>query len=125
MRQGWKFLSLGAALTLVLAAVPMMGTANASSDSEANDEVVETVKKKTRLRQFTGYVTLIDDERFTVEKRTKKKTRSKSFAMHDEMRVRGDLVEDAKVTVYYRTLGKRAVAHRVVVKLPPVEDSEE
>ncbi len=62
----------------------------------------------------------------TVEKRTKKHARSKSFVMDDEMRVKGDLEDEAKVTVYYRTEGKHAVAHRVVVKLPPpVDESEE
>jgi len=124
MRQGWKLLSLCAALALALAAVPVQSTAAPSSDSDTSTEVVETVTKN-RLRQFTGYVTSIDEDMFTVEKRTKKNTLTKSFTMHEEMRVRGDLEEDAKVTVYYRTNGKQIIAHRVVVKSPPVDETEE
>ena len=67
------------------------------------------------LRQFTGYVSAIDKTSITVEKRGKN-PEARVFTMHDEMRTTGDVEKDARVTVYYRDEGGKAIAHRVVVK---------
>jgi hypothetical protein len=67
------------------------------------------------LRQFTGYVSAIDKTSITVEKRGKK-PETRVFTKLDDMRTTGDVDKDARVTVYYRDDGGKAVAHRVVVK---------
>ena len=72
-------------------------------------------KAANALRQFRGYVTAVDKSSLTVEKRGKN-PRSMTFVKHDEMRTTGEIEKDARVTVYYREEGGRAVAHRVVVK---------
>jgi len=123
LRQGWKLLSLCAALTLFVAIAPVESTARPAKKNESSAEVEQPVKKS--LRQFTGFITSVEKETFTVEKRTKKNTRTMSFNRHAEMRVDGNLEEGAKVTVYYRTDGKHDVAHRVVVKVPPDEETGE
>lgn len=120
MRQGWKFLALCAALATIVATAPIANAARAAKKDVPGAAVEKPVKKS--LRQFTGFVTAIEKQNFSVEKRTKKNTRSMSFEKHAEMRVQGELVEGAKVTVYYRSDGKQDVAHRVVVKVPPDPD---
>jgi hypothetical protein len=72
-------------------------------------------KSANTLRQFTGYVTALDKSSITVEKHGKK-PRTMTFVKHDEMRTTGEIEKDARVTVYYREEGGRAVAHRIVVK---------
>ena len=67
------------------------------------------------LRQFSGYVSAIDQTSITVEKRGKK-PETRVFVKLDEMRTTGDIAKDAHVTVYYHDDGGKAVAHRVVVK---------
>ncbi|HEY2954365.1 MAG TPA: hypothetical protein VGK89_03830 [Candidatus Eisenbacteria bacterium] len=67
------------------------------------------------MRQFSGYVTAVDKNSLTVEKRGKNPT-SRVFARHAEMSTVGEVAKEARVTVYYRDEGGRAVAHRVVVK---------
>jgi hypothetical protein len=125
LRQGWKTFTWCALLaSIVVAAAPVPSIAQKASDSETSAETAKPVKKRS-LHQFTGFVTSIDEDGFTVEKRTKKTTRTKVFVRDDEMRVRGTLEEGAKVTVYYRADGDDVVAHRVVVKLPPPDESEE
>jgi hypothetical protein len=67
------------------------------------------------LRQFTGYVSAVDKTSITVEKRGKN-PETRVFEKLDEMRSTGDVAKDARVTVYYREEGGKAIAHRVVVK---------
>ena len=74
-----------------------------------------SARSKAALHQFTGIVTALDKQSLTVEKRGKQ-TMSRTFARHEEMTTTGELARDARVTVYYRDEGGRAVAHRVVVK---------
>ena len=74
-----------------------------------------TTKAKAGLRQFTGIVTALDKTTLTVEKRGKK-PESRVFTRHAELKTTGELEKNAHVTVYYRTEGGQAVAHRVVVK---------
>ena len=81
-------------------------------------------KSANALHQFTGYVTAHDKSSLTVEKRGKK-PRTMTFVKHDEMRSTGEIEKDARVTVYYREEGGRAVAHRVVIKPEPVSAASE
>jgi len=55
-----------------------------------------------------------------VEKRGKQPV-TRTFARHEDMTTTGDLARDARVTVYYREEGGKAVAHRVVVKAANAE----
>ncbi|MGH7731025.1 MAG: hypothetical protein ACRENJ_07215 [Candidatus Eiseniibacteriota bacterium] len=115
MRQGWKSLPLGLAFAIVALAVlplvaPRIGDAAAAGKSSAGE-----TKAKNGQRQFTGIVTALDKNTVTVEKRGKK-PESRSFSRHAEIRIEGDLVKDARVTVYYREQGGQAIAHRVIVK---------
>jgi len=86
---------------------PVVAKAKAGGASDA--------KRANALRQFTGYVTALDETSITVERRGKN-PESRTFAKLDEMRTTGDVEKDARVTVYYRDNGGKAVAHRVVVK---------
>lgn len=111
MRQGWKVVSLCAALALAPMAVPAVHAAGkAASKSSA-----ETSTSRRALRQFTGVVTAVDKSGITVEKGGKK-PRTLSFTRDAEMKTTGDLERGARVTVYYREDGGRVIAHRVVVK---------
>ena len=65
--------------------------------------------------EVTAPFTSFDKNTITVEKRGKK-PESRSFSRHAEIRTEGDLVKDARVTVYYREQGGQAIAHRVIVK---------
>ena len=117
MRQGRKSVSLAVAFAMcALAALPLVapctGEANAAGKSSA---ATSEAKSKNAQRQFTGIVTAIDKNTFTVEKRGKK-PQSRVFSRHAEIRTDGDLAKDARVTVYYRDQGGQAIAHRVVVK---------
>ena len=67
------------------------------------------------MRQFTGYVSAIDKQSITVEKRGKS-PETRVFTKHDEMSLTGDVGKDARVTVYYREDGGKAIAHKVVAK---------
>jgi hypothetical protein len=88
------------------------GAAIAASKS---DTKASASKSKYAFRQFTGYVTALDKDKLTVEKRGKQ-PQSKVFSKHAEMKTTGELEKDARVTVYYRDEGGQAVAHKVVVK---------
>ena len=94
-------------------AAPAARSAGGSTNSQSNGST--SARAKNSLRQFTGYVTAVDKNSLTVEKRGKK-PRTIVFAKDPEMRTTGDVEKDARVTVYYREDGGRAVAHRVVVK---------
>ena len=100
---------------LLIAAPPAAPAARSAGGSTNSSNGSTSARAKNSLRQFTGYVTAIDKSSLTVEKRGKK-PRTIVFAKDPEMRTTGDVEKDARVTVYYREDGGRAVAHRVVVK---------
>lgn len=117
MRQGWKPLALGvvlAACALIWAPMvsPRTDEARAAGKASVTDAAA---KSKNAQRQFTGIVVALDKSTLTVEKRGKK-PQSRVFTRHAELKTEGDLAKDARVTVYYREEGGRAVAYRVVVK---------
>jgi hypothetical protein len=115
MRQGWKILSLCAALAIAPIALPASHAASGGGKAAASKSSTSSSKSKYAYRQFTGVVTNLDKNSITVEKGGKN-ARTVVFTKHDEMKTTGDLEQDARVTVYYREDGDRAVAHRVVVK---------
>ena len=117
MRQGWKQMSLGAALALgVLAAQPLVPTQHRDAQAAPRASATKSAAKATNnLRQFSGIVTALDKSTLTVEKRGKN-PQSREFTKHAELKTTGDLEQDARVTVYYREEGGQSVAHRVVVK---------
>ena len=117
MRQGSKSLALGIATVLVLLAAmpPVHGTAGAAGTSK---QASATQKSSKAQRQFTGYLTAMDKNTITVEKRGKK-PQSRTFSRHAELQTDGDLAKEARVTVYYRDEGGQAVAQRVIVKAAP------
>ena len=57
-------------------------------------------------------------EPFGSKKRGKQPS-SRTFTRHEAMSTTGDLVKDARVTVYYRDERGKSVAHKVVVKAGP------
>ena len=116
MRQGQSFFSSCAAIALVAcgAFAPLQAHA-AKIAASTKSSTTSATKSKASYRQFTGYVTALDKSSLTVEKRGKNPT-SKLFVRHAEMSTTGDVAKEARVTVYYRDEGGRAVAHRVVVK---------
>ena len=118
MRQGWKIVSLCAALALaapIAAPIAHASTAKSTSASKSGVSSSKAKAKKLSLRQFTGVVTALDKTSITVEKGGKK-PKTMVFTKHEEMHTTGDVVKDARVTVYYREDGGHVVAHRVVVK---------
>jgi hypothetical protein len=83
--------------------------------AKSPDPAARAKRAANALRQFSGYVSAIDGTSITVEKRGKN-PETRVFAKHDEMRTTGNVEKDARVTVYYRDEGGKAIAHRVVVK---------
>jgi hypothetical protein len=112
MKQGRKFLSLCAALIVIGAAMPLPTQA---ASHRSNATAAASKSKKNGTRQFSGTVTAIDKDGFTVEKHGKQ-AKTMVFSKHAEMKSSGDVEKNARVTVYYREEGGRAVAMRVVVK---------
>src|SRR6266540_5882654 len=117
MRQGWSFTIFCAAIALIACAAltPHEAQAARSTAAGAKPSAASAPRARAGLRQFTGYVTALDKNSLTVEKRGKHPT-SKAFTRHAEMSTTGDVEKEARVTVYYRDEGGRAVAHRVVVR---------
>jgi len=115
MRQGRIFFSSCAAIALAACAALAPLTAHAAKAASSKSSTASATKARTSYHQFTGYVTALDKNSLTVEKRGKNTT-SKVFVKHAEMSTTGDVAKDARVTVYFRDEGGRAVAHRVVVK---------
>jgi len=116
MRQGRIFFSSCAAIALVACGALAPLTAHAAkAAASSKSSTTSATKARTSYHQFTGYVTALDKNSLTVEKRGKNTT-SKVFVKHAEMSTTGDVAKDARVTVYFRDEGGRAVAHRVVVK---------
>jgi len=105
---------------LLLAAL-VTGTLGATSAFAAGSKsasAAPAARSRYAYHQFTGFVTAVDKQSLTVEKRGKQAT-SRTFARHEAMSTTGDLVKDARVTVYYRDEGGKSVAHKVVVKAGP------
>ena len=67
------------------------------------------------MRQFTGWVTALDKESITVEKRGNA-PRTLVFSRDAELRTVGTVEKDARVTVYYQDDDGQLTAHRVVAK---------
>jgi len=111
-RTAIRFLLLTALVTGSLGATAALA-APAKGSSAAS-----TTRSRYAYHQFTGYVTALDKQSLTVEKRGKQ-TSSRTFARHETMSTTGDLVKDARVTVYYRDEDGKSVAHKVVVKAGP------
>jgi hypothetical protein len=84
-------------------------------DVKTGDDGARSKRAANALRQFTGYVSAIDKSSITVEKRGRN-PETRVFEKLDGLRTTGDVGKDARVTVYYREEGGKAVAHRVVVK---------
>jgi hypothetical protein len=119
MKQG-RWLSVCVAIAVVagsLVVIPSAGAAaRAKSTATASSEGKAKAGRSAKaLRQFTGYVTSIDENELTVEKRGKA-ARTMTFVRNEGMKSVGDVAKDSRVTVFYREDGGKAVAHRVVVK---------
>ena len=112
MKQGRLFLALGAALALM--AAPHAAHAAANPDG-APKAAASAARTGNSLRQFTGYITVLDRASLTVEKRGRS-PRSMTFTRDAAMETSGAVEKEARVTVYYRDEDGRAVAHRVVGK---------
>jgi len=118
-----RILASVALATAVLAATPHVTRASTSRSESSPEDAARSSKRaspeRTRrtaaLRQFTGYVTAVDHASLTIEKRGKNPL-SRVFTKHDAMRASGEIEKDARVTVYYREEGGKAIAHRVVAR---------
>ena len=116
MRQGRIFFSSCAAIALVACGVLAPLSAHAAKTvASTKSSTASATKARASYHQFTGYVTALDKNSLTVEKRGKNPT-SKVFVKHAAMSTTGDVAKEARVTVYYRDEGGKAVAHRVIVK---------
>ena len=114
MKQGRSALALALAAALAAALLAPAAHAAAPAGSVKAAPAAGTTKKNT-LRQFTGYVTTVDRNSITVEKRGKK-PQTRVFTRDAGTKTTGEVEKDAHVTVYYRDENGRAVARRVVVK---------
>lgn len=112
MRQGRRWFAWCAALAIGAAA--MAAHAAGPSPVEAAAQAAGKAAPAA-LHQFTGIVTSLDKATLTVEKRGKN-PRSVVFTRHAEMSTTGEIDRNARVTVYYRDEGGKAIAHRVVAK---------
>ena len=118
MRQGLRALATCVALAIAFGAVapaisPVTDVAFAAKKSSTSTTKAKATKAKTR--QWTGTIVELEKESLTVTK-GKKKPKKMTFSRTEKTRIQGDLEEGSRVTVYYRTSGKKAVAHRIVVK---------
>lgn len=95
-----------------------LGTTSALAVAAKSATPAPSSRSRYAYHQFTGYVTAFDKQSLTVEKRGKQPS-SRTFARHEAMSTTGDLVKDARVTVYYRDESGKSVAHKVVVKAGP------
>lgn len=123
MKQGRRALALCAMVALMAVAATAV-PALAARKSSAPATTTTSAKAKQSTRQFTGVVTALDKTSITVEKGGKN-ARTMVFTRSAETRtVGGDLEQDSRVTVHYRTVGREAVAVRVVVKTADGESAE-
>lgn len=88
---------------------------NTASTRLSQTDAARSKRAANALRQFTGYVSAIDKQSITVEKRGKS-PETRVFTKLDEISMTGDVEKDARVTVYFREEGGKAIAHKVVVK---------
>jgi len=88
---------------------------SAAQGAKSSDAPARARRAANALRQFTGVVSAVDKTSITVEKRGKK-PESRVFIKLDAMRTTGEIEKDARVTVYYREEGGKAIAHKVVAK---------
>ncbi|SRR5258705_6480280 len=117
MKQGRMLIALGAALAL---SAPLAAHAATSADPTAATPAqtdAPASKSRNAVRQFTGYVTSLDRSSLTVEKRGKN-PRSMVFTKDAALALSAAVDKDARVTVFYREEDGRAVAQRVVAKVP-------
>ena len=119
MKQGRMLLALGAAVALTGAALAAHAAAKPAGAPAANasQPAGPATKSRNVVRQFTGYVTSLDRTSLTVEKRGKN-PRSMVFTKDAALPLSPAVDMDARVTVYYRDEDGRAVAQRVVAKVP-------
>lgn len=116
MRQGRMFLPLCLALALGLAgSIGAVASSPVFAAAKKSDAAAKSTKARNALRQFTGVVTSMDATTLTVEKGGKQ-PRTLVFTRLDDMKTVGDIEQNARVTVYYRDNGGKAIAHKVVVK---------
>src|SRR5690348_13187281 len=105
-------------LPLVLSALVALAVTSGSIDAAPRKAASTATAKRASvaLHQFTGVVTDLDKSSLTVAK-AGKNARTMVFSRHETMRTTGELVKDARVTVWYRDEDGRTVAHKVVVKV--------
>ena len=118
MRQGLRALAACVALAITLGAVaPVVSSVTdvAFAATKSSSSTTATKSTKAKTRQWTGSIVELEESSLTVTK-GKKKPQKMTFSRSKATRVQGDLEEGSRVTVYYRTDGKKAVAHRIVVK---------
>ena len=118
MKQGRMLIALGAALAL--SGAPLAAHAATPADPAATTPAqtdAPAPKSRNAVRQFTGYVTSLDRMSLTVEKRGKN-PRSMVFTKDAALLLSAAVDKDARVTVFYREEDGRAVAQRVVAKVP-------
>jgi hypothetical protein len=113
MKQGRMLMPFALAVLLALAVAPAM-----RAEAAPRKQVTAATAahgKGAALRQFTGTVTVLDKSSLTVEKGGAN-AKSMVFSRSPEMKTSGELVKDARVTVWYRDEDGRPVARKVVVK---------
>lgn len=118
MKQGRMLLALGVMLALTGVSLAAHAAAKSVGPPAANaSQTAAPTKSANAVRQFTGYVTSLDRTSLTVEKRGKN-PRSMVFTKDAALPLSAAVDKDARVTVYYRDEDGRAVAQRVVAKVP-------
>lgn len=118
MKQGRMLVLFVLAATLALAVSPATRVEAAQRKSVATATTAQ--RKGAALHQFSGTVTALDKGSLTVEKGGAS-AKSMVFARSPETKTSGELVKDARVTVWYRDEDGHLVARKVVVKTASVE----
>lgn len=114
MMHARRLVPLVLAAALVMPLVAVTGTAVAA---KREAKTATTASAKNSYRQFTGTVVAVDGSTITVEKGGKT-PKQMVFARHAGMRSASDVEKDVRVTVFWRDVDGKPVAHRVVVKTP-------
>jgi hypothetical protein len=111
MRQGWKSAALAAlaCAAIGIAALPATRARAATTKSATS---APSKSSGNSLRQFTGYVTAMDKQTITVEKRGKA-PKTMVFVRDEDTKSVGNVAKDGRVTVHYREEGGQFVAQRV------------
>jgi len=124
MKQGIRALAACTAVALLATiAAPAIAPAMHVAHAAAKASSARAKKKAVKTYQYTGVIVAMDKSSLTVQKGKTKPT-TKKFSKYEKMKVTGDLEKGARVTVYYRTQGDEAIAHRVVVKDEDAEKNE-